>query len=113
MIAQETLDYVPNLELLKPEYVVHGDDWQKGVQAKTRQRVIDCLAQWGGKLIEVPYTSGVSSTSLIAGQREVGTTPNLRLGNLRRLMETNQGDIYVRTVTKNYRFFSIIWHDAV
>ena len=45
LIAQETLDYVPNLELLKPDYVVHGDDWQKGIQAKTRQRVIDCLAQ--------------------------------------------------------------------
>ena len=88
LIAQETLDYVPNLELIKPDYVVHGDDWQNGIQAKTRQRVIDCLAQWGGQLVEVPYTPGVSSTSLIAAQREVGTTTDLRLGKLRRLINS-------------------------
>lgn len=48
VIPQNTLDYVPNLEQLKPDFVVHGDDWKDGVQAKTRQRVIDALAQWGG-----------------------------------------------------------------
>jgi phosphoenolpyruvate phosphomutase len=46
VVAQTTLDYVPNLEKLRPDYVVHGDDWKKGVQKKARQRVIDCLAQW-------------------------------------------------------------------
>jgi phosphoenolpyruvate phosphomutase / 2-hydroxyethylphosphonate cytidylyltransferase len=88
LIVQETLDYVPNLLLHRPDYVVHGDDWQKGVQAKTRQKVIDCLAQWGGQLIEVPYTAGVSSSSLIAAQKEVGTTPNVRLGKLKRLINS-------------------------
>ena len=33
VIAQETLDYRPNLEKLKPDFVVHGDDWKKGVQS--------------------------------------------------------------------------------
>ena len=61
VIAQETLDYVPNLMRLKPRYVVHGDDWKTGIQAETRQRVIDTLSQWGGELIEVPYTSGVNN----------------------------------------------------
>jgi len=53
VIPQETLDYVPNLKMLKPDYVVHGDDWIKGVQSQTRQRVIDALSEWGGKLVEV------------------------------------------------------------
>ena len=44
MVAQETLDYVPNLRRLKPDYVVHGDDWRTGVQKQTRQRVIEALA---------------------------------------------------------------------
>lgn len=35
VVAQETLDYVPNLENLKPDYVVHGDDWREGVQRKS------------------------------------------------------------------------------
>lgn len=86
VIPQTTLDYVPNLELLKPDLVVHGDDWKEGVQAKTRQRVIDALAQWNGQLIEVPYTQGISSTQLHAAMKEIGTTPDVRLRSLRRML---------------------------
>ena len=86
VIPQTTLDYVPNLESLKPDYVVHGDDWKTGVQQKTRQRVIDCLAQWGGELVEVPYTKGISSTQLHQAMKEVGTTPEIRLKSLKRLL---------------------------
>jgi phosphoenolpyruvate phosphomutase len=87
VVAQTTLDYVPNLELLKPDYVVHGDDWREGVQRETRQRVIDTLAKWGGELIEVPYTAGISSTKLNAALKEIGTTPEVRLKSLRRLIK--------------------------
>ena len=86
VIPQTTLDYVPNLESLKPDYVVHGDDWKTGVQKKTRQRVVDCLAQWGGELVEVPYTQGISSTKLHQAMKEVGTTPEIRLKSLKRLL---------------------------
>lgn len=87
VVPQETLDYVPNLNALKPSYVVHGDDWREGVQQETRQRVIDALAQWGGKLIEVPYTEGISSTALQKSLREIGTTPDVRRSRLRRLLQ--------------------------
>jgi phosphoenolpyruvate phosphomutase len=87
VVPQETLDYVPNLQRLKPRYVVHGDDWQSGVQRTTRQRVIDALAEWGGELIEVPYTPNVSSTNLIKAVKDMGVTPGTRLGLLRRLIE--------------------------
>jgi len=86
VVPQTTLDYVPNLEELKPDYVVHGDDWREGVQKQTRQRVIDALAKWGGELVEVPYTQGISSTQLQAAMREVGTTPDIRLKSLKRLL---------------------------
>jgi len=88
VIAQETLDYRPNLEKLKPDIVVHGDDWKEGVQSKTRQQVIDTLAQWGGKLIEVPYTEGISSTYLNNLLKEIGTTPDIRRSRLKRLIDT-------------------------
>lgn len=64
VIAQETLDYVPNLLKYRPDFVVHGDDWCEGVQKITRQRVIDCLHEWGGSLIELPYTEGISSSKI-------------------------------------------------
>lgn len=51
VIPQNTLDYVPNLEKIHPDYVLHGDDWKTGVQQKTRQRVIDCISQWGARLL--------------------------------------------------------------
>jgi phosphoenolpyruvate mutase len=86
VIPQATLDYVPNLEQEKPDYVVHGDDWREGVQRETRQRVIDTLAKWGGQLVEVPYTAGISSTKLNAALKEIGTTPDIRRGALRRLL---------------------------
>jgi len=86
VIPQETLDYVPNLRKIKPDYVVHGDDWKTGVQRHTRQRVIDALNEWGGKLIEPEYTKGVSSTQLNVGVKEMGTTPDIRIKRLRRLL---------------------------
>lgn len=86
VIPQEQLDYIPNLLKLKPDYVVHGTDWREGVQAKTRQRVIDTLATWGGKLVEPEYTEGISSTQLNKAIREVGTTPDIRRRRLRRLL---------------------------
>lgn len=87
VVPQTTLDYVPNLEKLKPDYVVHGDDWRDGVQKATRQRVIDCVSRWGGALIEVPYTKGISSSRLNQALKEVGTTPDRRRATLRRLLE--------------------------
>lgn len=86
VIPQHTLDYVPNLLDLKPDFVVHGDDWKEGVQKPVRQRVIDTLAQWGGKLIDVPYTEGISSTHINKNLKEIGTTPEIRMKRLKRLI---------------------------
>ena len=65
MIPQATLDYRPNLSVIRPMFVVHGDDWKIGVQAKVRQEVIDQLDVWGGELIEPAYTQGISTTDII------------------------------------------------
>ena len=87
VIPQETLDYRPNLIKLRPDYVVHGDDWKEGVQKQTRQQVIETLSTWGGELIEIGYTQNISSTQLIKAVKELGTTPDIRLKQLRRLIE--------------------------
>jgi phosphoenolpyruvate phosphomutase len=88
VIAQNTLDYVPNLEKIKPDFVVHGDDWKTGVQANTRRKVIETISKWGGRLIETPYTKDISSTKLNKALKEIGTTPILRSAQLRRLIES-------------------------
>ena len=90
VIPQTTLDYRPNLEKIRPDFVVHGDDWKEGVQAKTRQDIIDKLSEWGGKVIDVPYTKGISSTMLNERLKEIGTTPDARLKRLRRLINAKK-----------------------
>jgi phosphoenolpyruvate phosphomutase len=87
VIAQETLDYVSNLEKLKPDYVVHGDDWKTGPQSGIRLKVIEALKGWGGELVEVPYTEDLSSKKLVGQMRMNGTTPEIRRGSLRKLLE--------------------------
>ena len=86
VIPQNTLDYTANLNLIKPDIVVHGDDWREGVQIKTRQQVIDTLADWGGELVEVSYTQGISSTQLNESLSAFGTTVDVRRARLRRLI---------------------------
>lgn len=86
VVAQETLDYVPNLLKYKPDYVFHGDDWKTGIQAGVRAKIIETLAQWGGKVVDVPYTQGISSTQLNGVLKEIGTTPEIRCKRLKRLI---------------------------
>lgn len=86
VIPQETLDYTANLQKIKPHFVVHGDDWKTGVQQATRQKVIDTLREWGGELVEVPYTGGISSTAIQKALKETGTTPEHRLQRLKRIL---------------------------
>lgn len=87
VIPQRTLDYVENLRKIKPDYVVHGDDWKTGVQRETRERVIKTLKSWGGELVEPKYTSGISSTDLINHSLGQGISPAYRIRALRRLLE--------------------------
>ena len=88
VVPQNTLDYSENLLSLKPDIVVHGDDWKIGVQSSVRSKVITLLEQWGGELIEPTYTNGISSTMINDSIKDIGTTPNLRLSRLRRLIDS-------------------------
>ena len=86
VIPQKTLDYVPNLNLIRPDFVVHGDDWKTGIQKKTRERVIQALKKWSGKLIEPKYTKNISSTIIKNKIMEIGTIPQNRVSRLKRLL---------------------------
>ena len=64
VLPQDTLDYTKNLLRLKPDYVVHGDDWRSGTQKSVRKQVIKTLKKWSGKIIEPRYTKNISSTKI-------------------------------------------------
>tara|TARA_B100000035_G_scaffold315254_1_gene334722 strand:+ start:75 stop:1376 length:1302 start_codon:yes stop_codon:yes gene_type:complete len=87
VISQETLDYTNNLLKIKPEYVVHGDDWKTGVQKNIREKVIKTLEGWDGKLIEVPYTEGISSSEIKSKIKRNGITSDERRASLKQNLE--------------------------
>tara|TARA_B100001057_G_scaffold499968_1_gene612750 strand:+ start:2860 stop:4158 length:1299 start_codon:yes stop_codon:yes gene_type:complete len=90
VIPQKTLDYIENLNLVKPHYVVHGDDWKTGVQKKTRDRVIKFLKKHSGKLVEPKYTKNISSTSIKKEMNNIISSPQNRVSRLKRLIDSKE-----------------------
>ncbi len=86
VVPQEEWDYAPTITKYRPEYMIHGDDWLEGPLAPYRERAIKALSEYGGKLIEIPYTKGVSSNGLANRLQEIGTTPDIRRKMLKRLL---------------------------
>ena len=87
VIPQKTLDYTYNLNLIKPDFVVHGDDWKSGVQKETRKKVIKEIRKWGGRLIEPKYTKNISSTLIKKKISEI-ISPEKRVSRLKRLINS-------------------------
>lgn len=86
IVPQDEWSYVPNLRKYRPDYIIHGDDWKSGVDAELRREVFEAMNELGGKVIEIPYTKGIDTTSLIDETKRIGTTPDVRLRTLRRLI---------------------------
>jgi phosphoenolpyruvate phosphomutase / 2-hydroxyethylphosphonate cytidylyltransferase len=86
IIPQEEWDYAPNLRRYQPDFMVHGTDWLEGPLAPYRQKALEALAEFGGKLIEIPYTQGVSSQAMASQLQILGTTPDIRRRTLKRLL---------------------------
>ena len=87
VVPQDGASYKENLMRLKPDFVVHGDDWKEGEQSKYRQEVIELLSEWGGELIEVKYSSDISDKNLKNQLMRLGVTTVHRLGRLRQLIK--------------------------
>lgn len=86
VVPQDEWSYVPNLLKYKPDYIIHGDDWKNGVDAELRDHVYRTMKEIGGEVIEIPYTQGINSSALVEEQKGIGTTPEVRMQSLRRLL---------------------------
>ena len=90
VIVQNEWDYSKNIKSLKPDFLVHGDDWKTGHMSEIRRKVLKIMKSYGGKLIEIPYTKGISSSALINHLNEISVTPDIRRSLLRRTIESNK-----------------------
>ena len=89
VVVQDTLEYDKNLEKLRPDIVVHGDNWKTGYQAEIRERAIEQLKQWGGELIEFPYTK-TPTEDIITRLDKVLSMPENRRCRLKKLLSYKQ-----------------------
>lgn len=86
VVPQEEWSYVENLKRYRPDYIIHGDDWLYGPDKYIRDEVFKVMEQLGGQVIEIPYTKGISDSSLKEEIDSLGVTPQMRLSSLRRLI---------------------------
>lgn len=86
VVPQEDWSYVPNLRKYRPDIMIHGDDWKSNYLSKIRGECLEAVKEWGGEIVEIPYTQGINSTALNDNAKSIGTTPDIRRAALRRLI---------------------------
>lgn len=87
VIKQTDISYREPLKTLRPDYVVHGDDWRIGFQKPVREECIRLLEEYGGKLVEFPYFRSEQYDQLESAARSQLSIPDIRRGRLRLLIE--------------------------
>ncbi|MCX4374766.1 MAG: isocitrate lyase/phosphoenolpyruvate mutase family protein, partial [Lachnospiraceae bacterium] len=86
VVIQDDILYDNIIEKLKPDYVIHGDNWSKGPMVAIRENVLESLERYGGELLEVPYTYNTNVKRIDERQREKLMMPEFRRKRLRQLI---------------------------
>ena len=86
VVLQKTISYKENILALKPDYVVHGDDWKTGFQKPVRDEVVKLLKSYGGELVEFPYNRNPELEKLEKSAREQLSVPDMRRGRLKKIL---------------------------
>ena len=86
VVVQNEIMYDTVLKSLKPDYVIHGDNWQEGPEKAIRENVVANLVVYGGELIEVPYTYNDAVKKIDDRMKEKLAMPEFRRKRLRQLI---------------------------
>ena len=87
VMIQNEIMYDNVIGTIKPDYVIHGDNWQNGPERAIRQNVIDNLEKYGGELIEVAYTYNENVKKIDDNIKEKLAMPEFRRKRLRQLLK--------------------------
>ena len=91
VIPDNSYDYIENLKALKPNFLVHGDDWKKqGFRKHIRPKVIKILKKWNGKLIEPKSTKNISVTNSEKKIKDIFDNTENRVSKLARLIKSKE-----------------------
>ena len=86
VVCQDTLSYKGVIGELHPDVVVHGDDWREGFQKPLRDEVVALLGEYGGELVEFPYSSDEKYKEIEKRTRMELSLPDMRRARLKKLL---------------------------
>lgn len=86
VIVQQEIMYDGIFETLRPDYVIHGDNWRNAPERLIRENVLSNLERCGGELIEVPYTDNEEVRKIDDRMKEKLAMPEFRRKRLRQLL---------------------------
>ena len=86
VIIQNTIMYDEIINDLKPDYVIHGDNWNDSGMQLIKENIQTLLGKYGGELVEVPYTYSPVIQKIDKQMREKLAMPEFRRGRLRKLL---------------------------
>lgn len=86
VVIQDDILYDKIIRELKPDYVIHGNNWNSDVMSAIRNNIIQVLGENGGELIEVPYTYNENIMRIDKRLVEKLAMPEFRRRRLRRLL---------------------------
>lgn len=87
VVTQDEVMYDHIIAELHPDYVIHGDNWLNGPLKSIRDNVEGLLAEYGGTIIDVPYTFNEGVKRIDSRIREKLAMPEFRRKRLRQLLE--------------------------
>ncbi len=87
VMIQNEIMYDNVIGTIKPDYVIHGDNWRNGPERAIRQNVVDNLEKYGGELIEVAYTYNENVKKIDDNIKEKLAMPEFRRKRLRQLLK--------------------------
>lgn len=85
VVVQDQIMYDEIIDELRPDYVIHGDNWNTGPEKSIRDGVVSLLSKYGGELIDVPYTYNENVRRIDSRIKEKLSMPEFRRKRLRQL----------------------------
>ena len=87
VLVQDEVMYDKIVAELKPDYIIHGDNWKTEPLSALRDNAEKLLSAYGGKVIDVPYTYNENVRRIDKRVNEKLAMPEYRRKRLRQLLE--------------------------
>ena len=87
VVIQKEIMYDNIIAELRPDYVIHGDNWLRGAMRAIRNNVEKLLAQYGGEIVDIPYSYNENILIADSKVREILAMPEYRRKRLRQLIK--------------------------